>query len=135
MDYGHQMTPAEKARVEDACIDTMERYRPLPGQDMTKQYQRVLRTILHQEVREDGWDQLMYTGPKVFRINETTGELRELNFVRRNRDYTYDRPTVKALLPTYEKRAVDELQESLQYMKRLRWIKLLFSFFIFFLLF
>ena len=120
MNYGHAMSAVDKGKIEDACIDVMERYEPLPGQQMTKQYQRTLRTIMKQDIRDEGWERFRYTGKKVFRINEKTGELLELNFVEPDETYSYDRRTVRLLMPTFEKHYMDELLESQKYFQRLR---------------
>ena len=75
MSYGRVMTDVEKMRIEEACIDAMDRYRPLDGQHlMSHNAMRMIRRISKTDIRENGWEELDFDGRFIYRANRLTYE-------------------------------------------------------------
>ena len=71
--YGKVMTELEKGRIEDACIEAMERYGPMNGQrllEMPKNNMKTIRRIFKEDIREDGWKEARFDGSKITRVNQ-----------------------------------------------------------------
>ena len=74
--YGKVMTELEKGRIEDACIEAMERYGPMNGQrllEMPHNNMKVIRRIFKEDIREDGWKEARFDGSKITRVNQAKG--------------------------------------------------------------
>ena len=80
--YGKVMTELEKGRIEDACIDAMERYGPMDGNrllEMPHNNMKVIRRIFKEDIREDGWKEARFDGNKITRVNKEKGIVKQYN--------------------------------------------------------
>ena len=78
--YGKVMTELEKGRIEDACIEAMERYGPMDGNrllEMPHNNMKTIRRIFKEDIREDGWKEARFDGTKITRVNRAKGIVKQ----------------------------------------------------------